>query len=357
MEEKKSEKTAIVFDTNFIIEHVGKINSVIKTLKEKGYQLYIPQVVVDERKAHRCNELLDKYNTVRKLENLLDRYINISYKVDVDKLESIHKDRIQKNYEGKFGNNIIKYSKSEEIFGIILERAFKKIPPFVTDKSDKGFKDTLLWLSTIDFFKNNGEENVILLTNDKGFIDSKNELEHEFKNKTNKILKIEPNTFYTDIIKEEQKDNIIQNSNNISETEIESLSDEIYDCIFNICNKTIDDDFQEYILNRFTINTQFTEKDIENIFNRLEDNINMHILERSIDISDILEKSEYVIYSDSIPLKNVKDLLKLYKKIQHKYPSLIHQFYVTVTKYINMHCYKEPRSNNVNMNIDDEVPF
>ncbi len=356
-ENKQAEKTAIVFDTNFIVEHAGKVNSVIKTLKEKGYQLYIPQVVVDERKAHRCNELLNKYNTVRELEQLLDSYIKVSYKVDVDRLESTHKDIMQKNYERLFGTNIIKYSKSEEIFSIILERAFKKIPPFVTDKSDKGFKDTLMWLSIIDYFRINGEQNIILLTSDNGFIKSKNELEQEFKTKTNKILKIEPNSFYNDIIKEEQKENILQNNHNIPEEELENLSDEIYDCIFDICNETISDDYQEYYINRFNINTQFTEKDIENIFNRLEDNINMHILERSIDISDILVKREYIIQSDSIPLKNIKDLLKLYKKIQQRYPILMQQFYITVTKYINMHCYKEPKNNNISMNLDEDVPF
>lgn len=356
-ENKQVEKTAIVFDTNFIIEHVDKMNSVVKTLKEKGYQLYIPQVVVDERKAHRCNELLDKYNTVRKLENFLDGYINVYYKVDVDELESTHKDRIQKSYEEKFGQKIIKYSKSEEIFSIILERAFKKIPPFVTDKSDKGFKDTLMWLSIIDYFKSNGENNIILLTSDNGFIKSKNELEQEFKNKTNKILKIEPNSFYNDIIKEEQKENILQNNHNIPEEELENLSDEIYDYIFNICNKTIGDDFQEYFIARFTTHMQFTEKDIENMFNRLEDNINMHILERNIDITDILEKREYIIKSDSIPLKLVKDLLKLYKKIQQRYPTLIQQFYNAVTKLINDNCYIEPKSSSQYTISDDEVPF
>lgn len=356
-ENKKTEKTAIVFDTNFIVEHINQHSSVFKKLREKEYELYIPQLVIDERKAHRCNELLDKYNTVKELENWLGRYISVAYKVDTEKLEIIHKNIMQKSYEEKFGQNIIKYSKSEEIFSIILERAFKKIPPFVTDKSDKGFKDTLMWLSIIDYFKSNGENNIIFLTSDNGFTKNKNELEQEFKSKTNKILKIEPNTFYTDIIKEEQKDNIIQNSNNISETEIESLSDEIYDCIFNICNKTISDDFQEYFIARFTTHMQFTEKDIENMFNRLEDNINMHILERNIDITDILEKREYIIKSDSIPLKLVKDLLKLYKKIQQRYPTLIQQFYITVTKYINMHCYIEPKSSSQYTISDDEVPF
>lgn len=358
MEEKKSEKTAIVFDTNFIVEKLDQLIQVMKVLKEKKYKLYISQVVIDERKAQLCNENIEKYNKIYSLAKYLTHYIEIKSKIpSSNHIDEIQKKLTQQAYESLFGNNIIKYSKSEEIFSIILERAFKKIPPFVTDKSDKGFKDTLMWLSIIDYFMANGEQNIILLTSDNGFIKSKNELELEFKNKTNKILKIEPNSFYTDIIKEEQKENIIQNNHNIPEEELENLSDEIYDCIFDICNETISDDFQEYFVARFIINIQFTEKDIENIFNRLEDNINMHILERSIDISDILEKKEYVIQSNSIPLKNVKELLKLYKKIQHKYPSLIHQFYVTVTKYINMHCYKEPRSNNVNMNIDDEVPF
>lgn len=360
-ENKKAEKTAIVFDTNFIVEYINQQNIVLETLREKSYELYLPQLVIDERKAQRCNELLDKYNTVKELENWLNRYINVSYMVDADKLESTHKDRMQKNYERKFGKNIIKYSKSEEIFSIILERAFKKIPPFVTDKSDKGFKDTLMWLSIIDYFRTNGEENIILLTSDNGFIKSKNELEQEFKTKTNKILKIEPNSFYNDIIKEEQKESILQNNHNIPEEELENLSDEIYDCIFNICNETISDDFQEYFVARFTIHMQFTEKDIENIFNRLEDNINMHILERSIDITEVLDKNDYVIRSESIPLKLVKDLLKLYKKIKQRYPTLIQQFYVTVTKYINMHCYREPRNYddnvNVDMSSDEDVPF
>lgn len=357
-ENKKTEKTAIVFDTNFIIEKLDQLIQVLKVLREKKYELYISQVVIDERKAQLCNDNTEKYNKIHDLAKYLTNYIEIKSKIpSSNHIEKIQKNITQHAYERLFGQNIIKYSKSEEIFSIILERAFKKIPPFVTDKSDKGFKDTLMWLSIIDYFKSNGENNIIFLTSDNGFTKNKNELEQEFKTKTNKILKIEPNSFYNDIIKEEQKENILQNNYNIPEEELENLSDEIYDCIFNICNKTISDDFQEYFIARFTINTQFTEKNIENMFNRLEDNINMHLLERSIDISDILEKREYIIKSDSIPLKLVKDLLKLYKKIQQRYPTLIQQFYITVTKYINMHCYIEPKSSSQYTISDDEVPF
>lgn len=360
-ENKQTEKTAIVFDTNFIVEKLDQFIQVVKVLREKKYELYISQVVIDERKAQLCNEQIETYNKIYDLAKYLTRYIEIKSKIpSSNHIDEIQKKITQQTYEKLFGTNIIKYSKSEEIFSIILERAFKKIPPFVTDKSDKGFKDTLLWLSIIDYFKNNGEENIILLTSDNGFIKSKNELEQEFKTKTNKILKIEPNSFYNDIIKEEQKENILQNNHNIPEEELENLSDEIYDCVDSICNKTVIYYEQEYNANRFNINTQFTEKDIENIFNRLEDNINMHILERSIDITEILDKNDYVIRSESIPLKLVKDLLKLYKKIKQRYPALIQQFYVTVTKYINMHCYEEPRNyNNVNMDTirDEDVPF
>lgn len=360
-ENKQAEKTAIVFDTNFIVEKLDQLIQVVKVLREKKYELYISQVVIDERKAQLCNEKKEKYNKIHDLAKYLTNYIEIKSKIpSSNHIDEIQKKLTQQTYERLFGTNIIKYSKSEEIFSIILERAFKKIPPFVTDKSDKGFKDTLMWLSIIDYFRTNGEENIILLTSDNGFIKSKNELEHEFKNKTNKILKIEPNSFYNDIIKEEQKESILQNNHNIPEEELENLSDEIYDCIFNICNETISDDYQEYYVNRFNINTQFTEKDIENIFNKLENNINMHILERNIDITEILNKSDYVIKSEIVPLKLVKDLLKLYKKIKQRYPTLIQQFYVTVTKYINMHCYEEPRNyNNVNMDTisDEDVPF
>ena len=52
------------------------------------------------------------------------------------------------------------------MFSSIIERCNKRLPPFISDKgaSDKGFKDCLLWLSVLDFFKDNGENKVVFIT-------------------------------------------------------------------------------------------------------------------------------------------------------------------------------------------------
>ena len=69
---------------------------------------------------------------------------------------------------------------SNKRFESIVKRAFEKRPPFEGNdsKSDKGFKDALLWESILEYNTHNQNLNILLYSNDKLFCD---ELITEFK--------------------------------------------------------------------------------------------------------------------------------------------------------------------------------
>lgn len=51
----------------------------------------------------------------------------------------------------------------------MIDRANHRLPPFSAEKnaSDKRFKDCLLWLSLLAYFKEHGEDHVVFVMDDK----------------------------------------------------------------------------------------------------------------------------------------------------------------------------------------------
>lgn len=123
---------------------------------------------------------------------------------------------MQKKYETLFGKNIIPINKSSADFERILQRAYMKVPPFITSGTDKGFKDSLMWLSVIDYFKANGESEIIFVSNDNGFKENANFLCAEFEENTGKKIDIKDNSYYKSIFDEY-----------VSATDIFSLDDRV----------------------------------------------------------------------------------------------------------------------------------
>ena len=72
---------------------------------------------------------------------------------------------MQTRYEKVFGVNIIPFKEDKATFSCLLERAYAKIAPFSSadNASDKGFKDSLMWLSILDYFQKKGETMFFLL--------------------------------------------------------------------------------------------------------------------------------------------------------------------------------------------------
>ena len=57
----------------------------------------------------------------------------------------------------------------DDLLATVLDRCKYKKPPFNNEEnsSDKGFKDTILFLNLIHFMKNSGYDEIYLFTNDK----------------------------------------------------------------------------------------------------------------------------------------------------------------------------------------------
>ena len=192
-------KKAFVFDTNFIIQNYN-LNDVVKNLNEKGFVVYITQVAIDERIAQECIKQRAKYDKLESFKKEVEGFASITITEPYEKTEKLYKEGMQKKYETLFGANIIPFDRSEKNFNRILQRAYMKVPPFITSGTDKGFKDSLMWLSILDFFSSNGEDEVVFVSNDNGFKENSERLCTEFRDTTSKIIEIKDNSYYKTIL-------------------------------------------------------------------------------------------------------------------------------------------------------------
>lgn len=338
MEKKK----AFVFDTNFIIQNKG-LKKVVSSLEEK-FTVYVTQISIDERIAKQCRDLREKYNNITKIRNEYRKIADITIVKTYEEAEREHRARVQTSYDNLFGSNIIPFSASADLFSMVLERAHWKTPPFSSadNSSDKGFKDTLIWLSLISFFKEHGEDSVIFISSDKGFC--KNEIADilctEFMECTGKTIEIKDNSYYRTLV------DIIP----IQETptqqkipDVSTLREKIRDTLESICNIVSEDYLGRPICNRtFTLNEKVDAYYMQTFFKTLKSKIHNHIFDISVPASDILELDYIVSNADvNIPISHLEQVLALYLDIQKQYPEYVDQFYLTSASIINKN-YVEP---------------
>jgi hypothetical protein len=185
----------IIFDTNILnVQHTKKgdftrfyFNTTFSTIMDKIEQIDmyeyikigIPSVVWSECKKQKIE---DYYAKRLEVEDKITKFhfpnLSITYSEDFKNLD----------YEKYIEDCILEYKEdikkrmvpiveldipSVNKFHSIVNRAFKKIPPFEgkETKSDKGFKDALLWESIVEYKENNPEVGIILYSDDKIFND------------------------------------------------------------------------------------------------------------------------------------------------------------------------------------------
>ena len=166
---------AIVFDTNFLYESLGDINPIILKLIDKGFTPYLTQIAVDERVAQKIKKINEKYDQLCSIKNELNRFVQIEVPKIEDSCYTTLTNDTFNEYSVIFKGNIIPMLKKENLLHIVFKRACYKIPPFINESnSDKGFKDTLMWLSIVDFFKNKSDtlSEVIFIENCKCKLDT-----------------------------------------------------------------------------------------------------------------------------------------------------------------------------------------
>lgn len=373
-ENKKAEKTAIVFDTNAIYQFYNQFGDIIPKVINNNYLPYIPQLVIYEYKKKFAREF--KSNT-KGIMNKFNPYIEYKDKKNFDDiLQDIQSD-IQSNLELLFENRIIKYDESNDTFKRIINRALEKIPPFSDDnekaKSDKGFKDTIIWLSVIEYFKNQGENNVIFISDDKVFVNN-SILVNEFKSHTNKNITIKTNEEFLKMIAYDEnkksesfalKNNDLDIEHNIerfnyTDKEISRIRDEIEHIMYEMC--LIPRGYDYEMVPTFVLSYKIDAIYVKNILSNLAKNIYNHLLDESISITAIMDNDVILKSYYKIDITSCINLLNLYKEMKQDYPSLLPQFYGVVARLINQYCYIETRNDNdnnvdIDMSRDDEVPF
>ena len=197
-------RRSFVFDTNFIIQNKN-LNEVIENLNKNGFSAYVTQVAIDERIAQECVKQKGKYEKLASLSKDTKDFATITIDKEYEEVENTYKTGMQKKYVEHFDKNIIPYSQDAEMFSKILRRAFMKIPPFITSGTDKGFKDSLMWLSMLDFFKTNGEDEIVFVSNDNGFKENATALCKEFKEATGKAIEIKDNSYYKGLLDKDEE--------------------------------------------------------------------------------------------------------------------------------------------------------
>lgn len=186
-------KTVVTFDTNFIIENKDKIRTIILDIKEK-YELVIPKIVIEEVKGQRVRQTIKSYNTI--IEKINDSkkensWLDIIDNTDIDKVIDEQEKNLENWLVRAFDGKIIEIE-DKNLLQVVLERCKYKKPPFNNDEksSDKGFKDTILFLNILYFMKDSEYDEIYLFTNDKVINKFKDELQKEFNDNTHKNLQI-----------------------------------------------------------------------------------------------------------------------------------------------------------------------
>lgn len=196
----------VIFDTNVLYHAYGKkadftsfsFNSTYENVVDLISQLDIYERVVIgiptvvwremERQIIEAHQL-----KIKEFREKATKYnfpeIAVEDKGDIDYSEFIHPiiEKYRKNLASNTNTVIEMPIASETRYRSILKRAFDKRPPFEgkDKKSDKGFKDALLWESLLEFVTQHDTANIIYYSQDNAFgVELQNEFSVNFPNAT-----------------------------------------------------------------------------------------------------------------------------------------------------------------------------
>lgn len=346
-----NDKKAFVFDTNFIIQN-KELDKVIENLKN-DYTVYVTQVSIDERIAQECRNTKKDFENVEECSKKHSYFAKITITKTFDEMCEVYKKGMQEKYNKLFGNKIIQYTKDVDTFSNVLDRAYKKIPPFpMNDKSDNGFKDTVLWLSLIDYFKTNGENEIIFVTEDKAFVKEPDFLVEEFKNETDKQLRIVPNSYYSELRKPKSTEQT--NSQKQELPDVSKFRRKITAVVSSLCFREGFDYWGNEILeSTFVLSEKIDGAYIKIVFNGLYEDIKKYIFEQFVPAENLFNLDNRIANgSVSVPMYAIEDAYKLHEEVKEKYPDFLEQFYETVAEIFNQN-YVAPTTETG----DDDLPF
>lgn len=336
-----------------IIAEIGKIMDWLPLACANT--VYVTQVSIDERISQKYLEMKNKYEKLTALTNEYKGIASVHIITSFDKRFETEKELTQKGYIDLFGEHIISFLSDNSTFSKILDRVYKKVPPFlsVDGASDKGFKDSLIWLSLLEFFKSSGEDDVVFVTNDNGFRKNTDALCKEFREFTRKSIVIKDNSYYKSQFEEKGSDTIPTKKDSPL-PDVNQLRVKVHDVIYSLCGVDSIDYWGNPEWDKtFTLSERVDSAYTEYAFNHLKQNISDNLFESAIPAEKIFGLDYHVINGVSIPMPALEDALSLYEEIQKKLPDFLPQFYSAAATIINRN-YIEPYAINED---DGELPF
>lgn len=168
--DKKANFTTFSFNATF--EHVVDM---IEQLDIYEYvTIAIPSVVWSEMEKQiieKHDELLVTYKSTISKKQFPEYSIQENPTINYPEYIKIKIEEYKKEISGR-GNSVIEIPiASNDRFESIVNRAFSKLPPFEgkDKKSDKGFKDALLWESVLEFALKHRNSKIIYYSKDNAF--------------------------------------------------------------------------------------------------------------------------------------------------------------------------------------------
>lgn len=192
-------KYYIIFDTNILYRRYDKrgdfnefsfsstFQNVIDIVNEFDLYEYVTIVIPNVVWNEMIEQEIESHDI--KLKELLEKCKKFKFpEIEINSRTLDYRRFIENKVSEYKTENLSKFNKVIDLplptrnrFDSIVERVFDKRPPFEgkDTRSDKGFKDALLWESILEFSENIENINVILYTKDNIF---SNELEQEYHN-------------------------------------------------------------------------------------------------------------------------------------------------------------------------------
>ena len=268
-------KIAIIPDTNVFMHSKTRINDlsrlpldeyykILKTLElnDLTYEVNIlfPEIVLLELLHHLELKLNKEYRDLEKFQSEFKNFEEITI---INNDLNIKKtcENLKKYYFEEL--NIIPIpSDGKLLFNKILDMAINKKPPFIEGSSDKGFKDSILFLSLLKFAEDNKYDKYVLFSKDNGFSNNIKELQDEFKNHLTNFRK---HDIYNDLMIISNK-----NINSYINTEFKLFTD-LKEYITNNFFKILKKKYEEASVINISINSYEIDS-----FEILEDDTNIH---------------------------------------------------------------------------------
>jgi hypothetical protein len=372
-----SSKKAFIFDTNFILQNKD-LSDVVKRLGN-GFVVYAAQLSIEERLSQEYIELQKKYE---RLDAITIEFNGISKIEVVETFEQRYRKRhehMQKGYDDLFKDKIVPFSKDAQTFEVVWDRIHKKLPPFraIPGSGDKGFKDALLWITILWYFKTSGEHEVVFLTDDKGFLDHTAILEKEFNDFTGKKIEIKSNQYYeslTENLKEvagtilhEGAQDDLDNSKGTNETrspltkkELVEIREKIKNAIGSICRTVNYDGYDHYEAKNFILREKVDEFQARDFLAGLREAVDDHLLHDELDATVIFSNIKHIENGQPISIESIEFTIEVFNDVQSKIPQYLGPFFRVVADILNKN-YEETEHSSRNpfedIEDDGDLPF